>query len=137
RGIVAGKSRRADMLRRLGPPSSSRAHEGRQRGEDERETFNHYEGGGEFAGVFNVVVNKRGIVSRVEFFPSKLSRDRTIAHFGPGYVTTRYAIDPCGDEDSESIYEFATGPLTFLEYRDRGIAIAIGYQDLVTKILYV
>src|SRR6266550_449214 len=39
RGLVVGKSRRADMLRRLGQPKWSRSHEGREQGEDERETF--------------------------------------------------------------------------------------------------
>lgn len=137
RGLIIGKSRRAEMLRRLGQPKWSRSPEGRERDEDERETFNHYESGGEFAGSLTVVLNKKGIVSRVDFFPSKLTRDQVIAHFGPGYVITRYATNPCGDEDSESLYETPNGPLTNLEYRSRGIAIAIGYQDLVTKISYV
>ena len=137
RGLVVGKSRRSDMLRRLGQPKWSRTHQSEKRGDEEKETFNHYEGGGEFAGTFNVVVSNRGIVSRIDFFPSKLSRDQAIAHFGSNYLTTKYALNPCGDEDSESIYESANGPLTYLEYRERGIAIAIGYEGLVTKILYV
>ena len=125
------------MLRQLGQPKWSRSHEGDSRDEDERETFNHYETGGEFPGTTTVVLNRRGIISRVDFFPSKLTRDQAIAHFGQSYVITRYAIDPCGDEDSEAIYESANGPLTSLEYRGRGIAIAIGYQDMVTMISYV
>ena len=136
-GLIIGKSRRSDMLRRLGQPKWSRSHDGGERDKDERESFSHYESGGEFPGSMTVVLSRRGIVSRVDFFPSKLTRDQVIAHFGPSYVITRYATNPCGDEDSESIYEAANGPLTYLEYRSRGIAIAMGYQGLVTKISYV
>jgi len=137
-GLVVGKSRRTEVLRRLGQPKWSRTHEGNERDRDDRETFNHYESGGEFPGSLTVVLNKKGIVTRADFFPSKLSRDEAVAHFGAGYTVTRYAIEPCGgDEDAETLYESANGPLTYVEYRGRGIAIAIGYQNMVTKISYV
>jgi hypothetical protein len=53
-------------------------------------------------------------------------------------MITRYDFDACpGDEDDERLYESPTGPLVSLEYRVRGIAIAIGHNNLVTKISYV
>jgi len=138
RGLVIGKSRRVDMLRRLGQPKWSRAPEARGSDEDDKEVFNHYEGGGEFAGNMTVVLNGRGVISRIDFYPAKLSREQAIAHFGPNYLITKYAFEPCGgDEESEPIFESPNGPLTSVEYRNRGIAIAIGYHDMVTKISYV
>ncbi len=138
RGLIVGKSRRADMVRRLGQPKWTRSPESRGSDDADKETFNNYEGGGEFPGRMTVVINRRGVISRIDFYPAKLSREQAIAHFGPSYIITKYAFDPCeSDEDSEPIYESPNGPLTSLEYRARGIAIAIGYQDMVTKISYV
>ncbi|MDQ3817287.1 MAG: hypothetical protein M3362_06310 [Acidobacteriota bacterium] len=133
-----GKSRRADMLRVFGRPLWSRSQ--REEEEDSKpEVWNNYEGIGEFPGQANVVVDKRsGIITRIDFFPKKLTKEQAIAHFGQDYVITRYDFEPCSDdEESEPIYESPNGPLVSLEYRQRGIAIAIGHGDLVTKISYV
>ena|SRR5258706_4176558 len=137
RGITVGKSKRADMLRVLGEPKWSRTTPGE--GEEHGTTWNHYEGIGEFPGLTNVANDSRtGIITRIEFFPNKLSKAQAIAHFGRGYVVTRYAFDPCEhDEDSEPIYESPNGPLVIVEYRARGIAVSVGDKDMVTRISYV
>jgi hypothetical protein len=135
-GLIVGKSRRSDMLRRLGQPKWTRSHDSGEKGE-ERQTFSHYEAGGDFAGSLTVVLNKNGLIERIDFFPAKLSRDEAVSRYGADYAVTRYALEPCGDEDEESLYESTNGPLTYLEYRSRGIAIALGNQNMVTKISYV
>ena len=137
RGMTVGKSKRADMLLLLGEPKWSRNTPGE--GEEHGTTWNHYERIGEFPGLTNVANDSRtGTITRIEFYPDRLSKAQAIAHFGRGYVVTRYAFDPCfKDEESESIYESPNGLLVKVEYRRRGIAVSIGDKDLVTKISYV
>lgn len=129
------------MLRVLGQPKWSRpSGEGEEDDpESRREVWNNYERAGEFPGTMSVVVDGRsGVITRIEVYPDKLTKEQAVAHFGPGYTVTRYDFDPCpGDEDSEPIYESPDGPLVSVEYRARGIAIAVGYKDLVTRISYV
>ena len=137
RGIAVGKSKRVDMLRLIGQPKWSRTTPGE--GDEHGTTWNNYERVGEFPGPTNVATDSAtGIVTRIDFYPQKLSKEQAIKHFGPGYEITRYAFDPCpGHEDEESIYESPNGPLVSVEYRARGIAIAVGYKEMVTKISYV
>jgi hypothetical protein len=139
RGITIGKSRRTDMLRVFGQPTWSRAQREETEEDAQPEVWNNYESIGEFPGRTTVVVDKRsGTIIRIDFYPDKLTKQQAIEHFGPDYIITKYDFEPCSDdEESEPIYESPTGPLVSLEYRVRGIAIAIGHGDLVTKISYV
>jgi hypothetical protein len=135
RGLNVGNSRRAEMLRVFGQPKWSRA----AKTEDRQEVWNNYEGAGEFPGITIVAIdNRRGIIKRIDFYPEKLSKQQAVAHFGRGYIITKYDFEACrSDEESEPIYESPSGLLTVVEYRARGIAIFIGHEDLVTKISYV
>lgn len=137
RGLSVGKSKRADMLRVLGQPKWSRTTPGDA--EEHGTTWNNYERVGDFSGPTNVASDSvTGIIKRIDFYPQKLSKEEAIKHFGRNYVLTRYAFDPCpAGEDEESIYESPNGPLVSVEYRARGIAISVGYKDMVTKISYV
>ena len=162
RGITVGKSRFTDMLRAWGKPKWSRTSKpegegdsGQEKRESEERsrrgkrreaeadshqvTWTNYERVGEFPGPTTVVSNTRsGVITRINFYPERLTKEQAIAHFGSGYIITRYAFDSCLDEeDEEPIYESPTGPLVSVEYRSRGIAISVGYKDLVTKISYV
>ena len=114
----------------------------RDRNRDEtsqRLTWNHYEVIGEFAGVTNIATDTRtGVITRIDFFPERLTKDQVIAHFGVSYAITRYDIDKClSDEEHESLYETPSGPFVMVEYRRRGIAIAIEANGFVSKIRYV
>ena len=138
RGMTVGKSKHADMLRTWGKPRWS----GNSKPEDEdarQVTWTNYDKVGEFAGLTTVVSDTRsGLITRINFYPAKLSRQEAVAHFGSGYVVTRYAFDSCvSEEESEAIYESPTGPLVIVEYRARGVAIYLGLKDMVTRISYV
>ena len=138
RGMTVGKSKRAEMLRAWGKPRWSS--NSKQEDEDAPQvTWTNYDKVGEFPGLTTVVSDTRsGIITRINFYPDKLSRQEAIAHFGSGYVVTKYAFDSCvSEEDSEAIYESTTGPLVIVEYRARGIAIYLGLKDMVTRISYV
>ena len=138
RHVTVGKSKVADMLRSWGKPKWSRTSK-RESDEESQVTWTNYERVGEFPGPTTVVSDtKCGVVTRINFYPDRLTKAQAIAHFGSDFVTTRYAFDSCLDEeDPEPIYESPTGPLVSVEYRARGIAISVGYQDLVTRISYV
>src|SRR2546423_14828521 len=137
RGITVGKSKLASMLRAWGQPKWSR--NSKRDNEEEQVTWTNYEKAGEFPGPTTVVSDTRtGTITRINFYPDRLTKGQAIAHFGKGYVVTRYAFDSCGDEeDSEPIYESPSGPLISVEYRARGVAISVGNNDMVTKISYV
>jgi hypothetical protein len=139
RGITVGKSRADHMLRAWGKPKWSRTSRLEAEEESRQVTWTNYERVGEFPGPTTVVSDTRsGVVTRINFYPDRLTKEQAIAHFGSAYIITRYAFDSCLDEeDDEPIYESPTGPLVSVEYRARGIAISVGYKDLVTKISYV
>ena len=127
------------MVRKWGKPKWSRNSKP-EVGEEERQvTWTNYERVGEFPGPTTVVSDTRsGVITRINFYPDRLTKAQAIAHFGANYITTRYAFDACLDEeDSEPIYESPTGQLVSVEYRARGIAISVGYGNMVTKISYV
>jgi hypothetical protein len=125
-------------LRVFGQPKWSRSPTREDNDESEREVWSNFEGVGEFPGPTNVLTDKRGAIARIDSYPAALTKDQAIAHYGKAYVITRYDLDSClGDEDSEALFESPKGPLLYLEYRARGIAMSIGYKDLVTKISYV
>ena len=139
RGITVGKSRLSEMLRAWGKPKWSRSSKQETEESSPQVTWTNYERVGEFPGSTTVVSDTRtGVITRINFYPDRLTKDQAIAHFGSGFVITRYAFDSCLDEeDDERIYESPAGPLAMVEYRARGIAIYLGYQDLVTRISYL
>jgi hypothetical protein len=139
RGVTVGKSKFADMLRLWGKPKWSRTSKPEADEDSRQVTWTNYERVGEFPGPTTVVSDtKSGVVTRINFYPDRLTKEQAIAHFGSGYITTRYAFDTCLDEeDSEPIYESPNGPVISVEYRARGIAISVGYKELITKISYV
>ena len=139
RGVTVGKSRLGEMLRAWGKPKWSRSSKQETEESSPQVTWTNYERVGEFPGSTTVVSDTRtGVITRINFYPDRLTKDQAIAHFGSAYVITRYAFDSCLDEeDDERIYESPAGPLAMVEYRARGIAIYLGYQDLVTRISYL
>jgi hypothetical protein len=137
RGITVGRSKLTNMLRSWGKPKWSRTSKS---DEDEPQvTWTNYEKVGEFPGPTTVVSDTRtGTITRINFYPDRLTKTDAISHFGKNYVITRYAFESCdSEEDDERVYESTNGPLVNVEYRERGIAISIGHNDMVTKISYV
>jgi hypothetical protein len=135
RGLTMGKSTRADMLKLLGKPEGVTPFvEGEQSG-----SRYEYKVDGEMPGVIVVVVDQRtDLVLNVELNPGGWSKEQAIKNFGNDYVVTRYGFDDClGDGESAPLYESPDGPITRIEYRGRGIAVAVNDQDNVDYIMYV
>ena len=134
RTLVMGRSKRTDMLRLLGRPIWS----GRPISEPENdanpEVWNDYDSGGEFPGKLSVVLKKRtGVIVSIYLYPTKLTKDEAIKHFGNDYAETRYDYDSClGNEESAPLYESPNGKIRFVEYRSRGIAI--GLDDDLSRV---
>ena len=139
RGLTVGKSKRANMLRVLGRPQWSGSPGDQSPGDPDPEIWHEYEKGVEFEGKLTVVVKKRsGIISRIDLYPKELSKDAALKHFGEGYRETKYAFDNCLDDgESAPIYESADGQITYLEYRERGIALVLNERNKVEHISFV
>jgi hypothetical protein len=136
KGLIIGRSTHWDMLRIFGEPKWSEEFDD---GTGPPEKWAHYDGGGEFPGelVFNVD-RQTGVILRLILHPTKLSKEEAIKHFGTNYKTTRYEFcKGFEDQDSAPIYETSSGQFLRVEYRAKGIALAIGGKDEVKYISYV
>jgi len=139
RGLTIGKSKRADVLRVLGEPRRQDTPAGQSPNDPDPEVWYVYKGAAEFVGDLTVVIEKRtGVVARIDLSPEDLSEAEAIKHFGPDYIITRYAFDEClGDEESAPLYESPNGSLLEIEYRARGIAVAVNEAGKVNTISFV
>lgn len=136
RGLTMGKSREADLLRILGKQKWSEAFD--ENGSD-AEVWHHYEAEGEFSGELVFAIDKSSrVILNLSLYPKNLSKEEAIKHFGNDYVVTRYDFDDClGDEESAPLYESQNGSVIKVEYRHRGIAIAVTKSGRVDDITYV
>jgi hypothetical protein len=136
RGLTMGRSFEDEMLRIFGTPTKSELF---NEGTSNPEVWHHYEGSLDFPGTLRVVVDKAtNIVQAVDLHPKDLKKEEAIKHFGPDYIVTKYDFDSClGDEESAPLFESAKGAVVFIEYRQRGIALALNGQGKVDEIRYV
>lgn len=86
-------------------------------------------------------VNKKTqtIVS-IELRPDSMSKREVLDYFGKDYIITKYNFKDCPGEtfDSAPMYESPNGTVENVEYRDKGVAIAIfDDNDMVQHILYL
>jgi hypothetical protein len=136
KGFTIGKATRRDMIRNLGKPDRVEIPSGKG---TSQEILYHYNVAGDFVGELVVIVNRKNkIVKEIIIYPSKMTKDDAIKQFGDNYRLTQYEFDEClSDGESVPIYESPNGQLKYIEYREKGIAIAIDYKDVVTDIRYV
>lgn len=138
-GLTIGTSTRADVLRVLGEPARKDTPVDQAEDEPHPEVWYVYQGIGEFPGELTAVIDERsGVVLRLDLSPQNLSRDEAIRHFGKNYIVTRYDFDEClGNEESAPLYESPSGSIISIEYRQRGIAVAVDETGRVNTISYV
>jgi len=138
-GLTIGKSNRTEVVRILGQPKRIDRSADEKLEEDHIEIWYVYENCGDFQGSLTVVIDERtDVVLRVDITPDSLTQAEAVKHFGPDFILTRYAFDDClGDEESAPIYEDPMGSLLNVEYRHRGIAIAVTESGKVNSISFV
>jgi hypothetical protein len=127
KGLTIGRSTRGEMIRVFGEPKSSEVFDD---GTGPPEQRFHYESGGEFPGelVFNVDP-KSEVILRLILYPTKLTKDEAIKHFGENYKLTRYEFcKGFEDEDSAPVYETPTGQFLTVEYRAKGMALRLAIR---------
>ena len=135
RGLTMGKSKVADMRRILGAPTKV---ERFNQDKSNPQVWYHYDGIWEFPGTLRVKVDKTRTIREVHMLPKDLRKEEAIKHFGPDYVVTRYDFDSClGDEESAPLFESPTGNVLNIEYRQRGIALAVNAYGNIDEISYV
>jgi hypothetical protein len=77
-------------------------------------------------------------IRAIDLLPRDLKKEDAIKHFGQDYILTRYDFDEClGNEEAAPLFESPKGAAVFIEYRQRGIAIAVNGQSNVNEIRYV
>lgn len=134
RGLTMGKSKVAQMRLIFGAPKKSEVFD---EGTSNPEVWYYYDGPRDFPGTLRVIVYG-SIVQAVDILPKDLKKEEAIKHFGAGYIVTRYDFDSClGDEESAPLFESPSGAVVFIEYRQRGIAIAVDGQGNVNEVRYV
>jgi hypothetical protein len=135
RDLTMGRSTRADMLRVFGKPKWSEMFE--ENGSN-AEVWYHYEGK-DIPGEIVVNVDKISqVILRLLLHPKDLSKEEAIKYFGDEFMITRYEFC-AGFEEAESapLYETPRGQFSYLEYRERGIAINFDNHGIVDNITYV
>lgn len=141
KGLIIGKSTRADMLRVLGEPEWSGPPSNQGKVDQNPEIWNTYKGSGDFPGQTTVVIDKHSsVILSIDLYPEALSKEEAIRRLGDHYIKTRYDLDMCLSTDggeSAPLYESPNGEIEIIEYRSRGIAIRVNYQGNVDHIQYV
>jgi hypothetical protein len=135
-GLTMGKSTRADMLKQLGKPEGSSPY---NEGKDGSGLLYEYKANGDLPGVIVVAVdNRRNLILHINLEPQGWSKEQAINHFGNDYVVTRYDFDDClGDGESAPLYESPNGSIPRIEYRSRGIALAVNDEGKIDYVMYV
>jgi hypothetical protein len=120
--------------------------------EDTREGFTpaenwyFYEGKGDFEGELGFFVNaESGVVQQIilSTYEEDVRQEEVAARYGSDFVIQRYNSEPekcdaeLSNEDEAVMYEDRAGPMVFLEYRDRGVAVEIDNSGKVHSIRYV
>jgi hypothetical protein len=135
KGLTVGRATRRDMLRLLGNPARS---EPMGEGQAATETWYHYPSADPPGDLVVAVERRGGLILRIDLYPESLSKEEAVRRFGDGFIVTRYDFDNClGGEEAAPLYESPDGPLVRLEYRGRGIAIAVNSRGQVDHISYV
>lgn len=135
RGLTMGKSKVADMRRKLGSPTRV---ERFNQDKSNPQVWYHYDGIWEFRGTLRVIVDKTRTIREVDLLPKDLRKEDAIKYFGPDYVVRRYDFDSClGDEESAPLFESPTGNVISIEYRQRGIAFFENAYGNINEIRYV
>jgi len=125
RGLVVGKSSKADALKVLGKPDWIGK---------ESETLTpmmNFTVSEPVAGTLSVLFD-RDVVSEMSLSPKEhYTKSSIVKVFGPDYVIVHYSADDCLAEGGTApMYENPNGDIESLEYRPRGIAIGLRYDDV-------
>lgn len=137
RGLKIGQSSLNEVLQVLGKPESAGPEADRDNSDPDPPLYYSYKTGGEFTGELAVIIGERSKkVLEVRNLPKSLSKEEAIRHFGPNYIEARYEFCPDIDSTAGPIYPDPDGQILQVEYRERGIELAINENAWVTEILY-
>lgn len=137
RGLKVGQSTLADALRIFGKPKWVGPEVDRSNSDPDPPVHYTYESGGEFPGRLAIIVGEKSKkIQAISNSPDKLSKEEAIRHFGPDFIIGRYQFCPDIDGPTGPVYEDPNGPITYIEYRNRGISLYIDMDESVVEITY-
>ena len=133
RGLIMGKSTRADVYKVLGKPKWV----GRE--QDTRRPMITYDVSYPVIGELDVDIDK-GILISMGLRPKMQMHTKDVIRlFGHDYIVVHYSFDDClGEGGTAPIYENPNGDFKHLEYRSLGLAAVFTYQndEIVEEIVY-
>jgi hypothetical protein len=137
-GITIGKSSSLDLKRKWGKPDST----GNWDWDDPEKPkylLHHYRMQERYqADVTVEIETKTDKIIAISMSPDKMTLEQAVKIFGKDYVKTRYAFCDCDLGDGSPIYELPeVGSLLYIEYRKRGIAMAVNDLGMITTIQFV
>lgn len=134
RELTIGQSTRNDMFRVFGKPTRSFIPD------EPDQIWYEYNNSSELFSTLTVRVDQAsGNILEMILSPRNLlSKEDAINRFGDDYIVTRYDFcDETSDQTPPPLYESLRGPFYYVEYRSRGIALALNFQGQVDGVHYV
>ena len=137
RGLTVGTSTLADALKVFGQPIRKDFADDA----DADEVWYVYNDAGEFPGQFSVAIDKKThrVTALMIAMLAEVKKETVLERLGDDYEVVRY--DACPDSpESEAgpFYESINGQAIYIEYRARGIAVAVDYkQEMVRGVDYL
>jgi hypothetical protein len=137
RGITIGKSTAIELLQKWGTPKWS-GHWEWDNPTDPKFLLYDYDAQEGLRGKIRVEAEtKTGKVTSIEISPDELFLNEATELFGKDFIDTRYKFCECDLGDGAPIYESPDGNLRHIEYRSRGIAMSVNYEERITSIEFV
>lgn len=138
RTLIVGQSKVADLLRVFGKPKWSGPEADRDPTDPDPPLYYQYQNGGEFPGVFAVIVGEKSKkIIEIRNSPDKLTKNEAIRHFGHQYLERRYSLCPDIDDTAAPVYEDRFGDLLQIEYPEKGIILSVNEENNIDEISYV
>jgi hypothetical protein len=140
RGITVGKSTATVLLQKWGKPKVI-GHWDWDNPKNPKFRLYHFDSQEALPGGIMVNVDmKTGKVDFIDVAPDELPLSKAIEMFGKDYIETWYEFCDCEPGEEAPIFESPDGNLRYIEYRSRGIAMAVVYRGntkMVTGIQFV
>jgi hypothetical protein len=137
RGITIGKSTATELRQRWGEPKWS-GHWEWDNPKNPEFLLYDYDAQDEF--IFKIRVEtetKTGKVNSIDISTDELPLSKAIELFGKDYIETWYESCNCEPGEASPIFESPDGNYRSIEYRSRGIAMAVDDQGRVISIQFV
>jgi hypothetical protein len=131
-GLIIGTSKRREVITKLGEPN----YVGKE--EDTGAPYLSYSVSDPFEGTLAAYIDHGTLSMLILTLRHPMPIKAAVETLGPtGLLRTNYSLDNCvGGAGAGPIYENPRGDIEYVEYRSRGLALAV-YEDKVESVSFV